>query len=80
MERPVKDRFDWHGCDAVQYNTEKLGGRATVRNSRMDADGILLNFESGMMVQEIEEDFGVDRAAIEAILAFAAHKQMKATA
>ncbi len=81
MEQGVfKDKFDWHGCDAVQYDPEKLGGRATVGNTRMDADGILVNFDSGMDVDELVYSFGVEREAVEKILAFANAKRMKATA
>jgi len=81
MEKPMfPDRFDWHGCDAVQFNPKKLGGRATVGNTRMDADGVLLNYESGLSVDEIVESFGVDREAVEKILAFAAAHHMQETA
>ena len=34
------DAFDWHGCEAVQFNPDKLSGRATVGATRMDADGV----------------------------------------
>jgi len=81
MEKPVfADKFDWHGCEVVEFDPEKLGGRAAVKDSRVFADGILVNFESGMSVEELEENFGVEREAIEAILAFAASRQMMATA
>ena len=44
MNKPIfRDLIDWHGCDAVQFDPEKLGGRATVGNTRMDADGVLIN-------------------------------------
>ena len=81
MHKPMfPDRFDWRGCEAVQFNPQKLGGRATVGNTRMDADGVLINFQSGLSVDEIVESFGVDRAAVESILAFAAAHHMKETA
>ncbi len=71
------DRYDWQGCEAVQFDPEKLGGRATVGNTRMDADGVLINFESGLTVDDIVESFGVERDAVEKILAFAAARQMQ---
>jgi len=81
MRKPIfPDKYDWHGCDAVQFDPEKLGGRATVGNTRMDADGILINYEDGMTVDEIVESFGVDREAVEKILAFAVARRLKATA
>jgi uncharacterized protein (DUF433 family) len=73
MEKPVfQDLIDWHGCEAVQFDPERLGGRATVGDSRMDADGVLVNFEGGLTVDEIVKSFGVPRDAVEKILAFAA--------
>ena len=45
MQIPIiRDLIDWHGCEAVQFDPLKLGGRATVGNTRMDADGVLINF------------------------------------
>jgi uncharacterized protein (DUF433 family) len=75
-----EDVFDWHGCSAVQFDPEKLGGRATVGATRMDADGVLLNYEDGMTAEEISEAFGSDLNAVRQIIAFAEAKQMKAIA
>jgi uncharacterized protein (DUF433 family) len=66
-----EDLFDWHGCEAVRFDPEKLGGRATVGNSRMDADGVLLNYEDGMTAEEISQAFHTDLDAIRIILKFA---------
>jgi uncharacterized protein (DUF433 family) len=74
------DKYDWHGCEAVQFNPQKLSGRATVEDTRMDADSILDNFDDGMTVEEIVESYGVSREAVEKILAFANAKGLKATA
>jgi len=46
----------------------------------MDADGILINFEGGLSVDEIVDSFGVPKDAVETILAFAAAKQKRLTA
>ncbi len=81
MEKPVfQDLIDWHGCDAVQFNPNKLSGRATVGSTRMDADGVLINYEGGLTVDEIVESFGVEKAAVEEILRFAATRRRKAVA
>jgi len=81
MDKPrFPDKYDWHGCEAIQFNPQRLGGRATVKDTRMDADGILDNFYDGLTVDEIVESYGVNREAVEKILAFAAAKGMKATA
>lgn len=74
------DKYDWHGCEAVQFNPRKLSGRATVGETRMDADGVLDNYEDGLTVEEIAGSYGVDRRAVETIIAFAVAKGLKATA
>jgi uncharacterized protein (DUF433 family) len=71
------DLIDWHGCQAVQFDPEKLGGRATVGATRMDADGILVNYESGMTPEEIGEAFNINLEAVREILAFALPRRMK---
>ena len=62
------DQFDWHGCEAVQFNPEKLSGRATVGETRMDADGVLINFDCGLTVEEIAESFQVELEAVRTII------------
>ena len=81
MDRQIiEDVFDWHGCEAVCFDPERLSGRATVGNSRMDADGVLINFEGGLTVDEIVDSFGVPKEAVEKILAFAATRRLQSTA
>jgi uncharacterized protein (DUF433 family) len=81
MRKPLfPDKYDWRGCSAVQFNPEKLSGRATVGDTRMDADGVLENYLSGMTAAEIADCFDIDQDAVEIILAFAAAKGLKATA
>ncbi len=78
MDQPIfKDLIDWHGCDAVQFNPRKLSGRATVGNSRMDADGVLINYESGMTAEQISDDFGISLEATRSILAFGVPRRSK---
>ncbi len=81
MRKPLfPDKYDWHGCDAVQFNPRKLGGRATVGATRMDADGVLENYLAGLTVDEIVDSYGVEKDAVEKILSFAAAKGLKAIA
>ena len=79
-EQKYPDRFDWHGCSAVQFDPKKLSGRATVLDSRLDADTVLLNHQSGMSAEEIVEQFDTDLQAVRTILAFAQAKQLRAIA
>ena len=76
MEKPVfEDLIDWHGCDAVRFDPERLSGRATVGNSRLDADTIILNYEDGMSVDELSDHFHADESAVRSVICFfEAHK------
>lgn len=81
MDEPLfPDKYDWHGCDAVQFDPKKLGGRANVEGRRMFADGILDNYLDGLTVDEIADSYGVRREAVETILAFAYAKGLRAIA
>jgi uncharacterized protein (DUF433 family) len=81
MEQPTGlDKYDWRGCEAVQFNPRKLGGRATVLDTRMDADGIIIHYLGGMDVDEIHDHFRVDKNATRAIVEFFEAKRMKISA
>ena len=82
MERPrVCDKWDWRGCEAVEFDPEKLSGRATVGPLRLEADTILDYFHDGCAVDEILETFGMDqqweKGAVEKILAFASARHFQ---
>lgn len=64
--------MDWTGCPLVERDPEKLGGVPIVKDTRMQADGILENYEGGLSVEEISYQFGIPQYVIEELLAFAA--------
>lgn len=71
------DKWDWHGCDAVEFDPEKLGGRATVGPARFEADNVLECIHRGMTVDDILNDYALDREPVERIVAFAAAEGFK---
>ena len=74
------DLIDWHGCDAVQFNPERLSGKATVGDTRLDADTVILNYEDGMDVDELYDHFHADKEAMRKIIAFYEARRMKISA
>ena len=66
--------IDWTLCPLVERNPLKLGGSAVVRDSRLPVDVIVENYLSGSPVEEIEENFGVPKATILAVLRYAAQR------
>ena len=74
-ECEFEDLIDWRGCDAVQFHVERLGGRATVGDSRLDAETVILNHEDGMSVDELYDHFHVDKNALRSVIRyFEAHR------
>ncbi len=82
VEAPVaqQDLIDWHGCDAVQFDPEKLSGRATVGNSRLDADSVQLNYDDGMSVDDLHDHFGGNKDLIRKVVQYIEATRMKASA
>ena len=73
MNTPMfPDKYDWHGCTAVQFDPEKLSGRANVGGTRMFADGVLENYLDGLTAHEIAESYGLAQEDVDQILSFAA--------
>ena len=75
-----EDEFDWRGCDVVQWDPEKLSGRANVEGTRMFADSVLDEFDDGWSVDEIAEDYGLRVGAVETIIDFAQARREKTAA
>ena len=74
-ERDFEDQIDWHGCDVVRFDPERLSGQATIGNSRLDADTVILNHEDGMSVDELSDHFHADKNAVRSVISFfEAHK------
>lgn len=75
-----EDEFDWRGCEVVQWDPEKLHGRANVAGTRMFADSILENYDDGMTPEEISYTYSTDLPYVIAIIRFAEFSRLKATA
>jgi uncharacterized protein (DUF433 family) len=70
--------MDWNGCDLVEVIPGKVSGRPVVKNTRIPADVVVSNFESGSPVDEIMDNYpSLSLAQIEALLAFARARQMQ---
>jgi uncharacterized protein (DUF433 family) len=54
-----------------------MGGRATVGPVRFEADNVLVLIQGGMTLDELLNDYELDREPVERILAFAAAKGFK---
>ena len=63
--------MDWSGCNVVEVVPGKVSGASILKGTRVQADSIVENYESGSPVEEISENFGVPVKTIRQVLAFA---------
>ena len=64
--------MDWTDCPLVEINPRKLSGTPVLKGTRMPADAILQNYESGSSVEEIAENFEIPDGMVRALLSYAA--------
>jgi uncharacterized protein (DUF433 family) len=67
--------MDWSGCNVVEVVPGKVSGAPILKGTRVQADSIVENYESGSPVEEISENFGIPVATIREVLAFAFRNQ-----
>jgi uncharacterized protein (DUF433 family) len=67
--------MDWSGCAWVESVEGRLSGVPVVMGTRMQADGVLENFDDGLSVEEICYHFFLDEYAVRGVLAFAGRLQ-----
>jgi uncharacterized protein (DUF433 family) len=70
--RARKTVVDWSGCNLVEVIPGKVSGVPILKGTRVQADSIVENYESGSPVSEISENFDIPETTIRELLAFAA--------
>jgi uncharacterized protein (DUF433 family) len=63
----AQERIDWSGCPLVEIKPGVQSGDPVLRGTRMPASAIVDNFDYGVSVCEIAEQFEVPADRIEAI-------------
>ena len=67
----AEENIDWSECTLVEVNPRVQSGAPVLRGTRMPVNAIVDNFDYGVSVAEIVEQFEVPQEHIEAILAYA---------
>ena len=65
------EKIDWSECPIVETKPEVQSGAPVLRGTRMPVSAIVDNFDYGVSVAEIAEQFEVPRDRIDAILTYA---------
>ena len=67
----TKEKIDWSECPLVEVKPGVQSGAPVLLGTRMPVDTIVDNFDYGVSVAEISEQFEVPEDCIRAILAYA---------
>ncbi len=65
------DKVDWSECPLVETTPGVQSGAPVLRGTRMPANAIVDNFDYGVSVSEIAEQFELPPDCIEAIVTYA---------
>jgi uncharacterized protein (DUF433 family) len=66
--------IDWSGCPLVEVDPERLGGVPVVKDTRMQADSVVENYEDGSPVEEIADNFDIPESTVRELIAYAARQ------
>jgi uncharacterized protein (DUF433 family) len=69
--RPAMPAFDWTECALVETDPTRVNGRPVLKGTRMPVEDILANYEYGVSVAEISEQFGIDPGIVRDLLSYA---------
>ena len=67
----TQDRVDWSDCPLVEAKPDVLSGALVLRGTRMPVDAIVDNFDYGVSVPEVADQFELAPEEVQAILSFA---------
>jgi uncharacterized protein (DUF433 family) len=62
---------DWSECALVEIDPQRVGGRPVLKGTRMPVEDILLNYEHGVSIAEISEQFRIAHKTIQELLNYA---------
>ena len=66
-----EEKIDWSQCPLVETNPKVLSGASVLCGTRMPVDAIIANFDYGMTVVEISQQFELPLSQVEAIVSYA---------
>jgi uncharacterized protein (DUF433 family) len=67
----TKENIDWAECPLVEVKPAVQSGAPVVRGTRLPVSAIVDNFDYGVSVEEIAEQFEVSLDCVQAVLAYA---------
>jgi uncharacterized protein (DUF433 family) len=68
---PTQVNIDWSECTLVEQKPEVQSGAPVLRGTRLPADALADNFDYGVSIAEISEQFEVAPELVQAIVTYA---------
>jgi uncharacterized protein (DUF433 family) len=68
--------MDWSGCDIVETVPGKVSGVPILKGTRVPADAVVENYESGESVEEISFNFDLQPDDVRKVLTYASARQL----
>ncbi len=69
--RPAAPKLDWSECAQVEIDPQRVSGRPVIKDTRMPVDDVIANYEYGVSVEEISEQFEIEAETIRNVLSYA---------
>jgi uncharacterized protein (DUF433 family) len=66
-----KEIIDWSDCVLIEMKQDVQSGAPVLRGTRLPASAIIANFDYGVSVDEIAEQFELPADQIQALVAYA---------
>lgn len=67
----MSTEIDWSLCPLVESVPGRVGGRPVLLGTRMPVDDILANFDYGVSIEEIAEQFELDESVVREVVSYA---------
>ena len=65
------ENIDWSECPLVEMKPGVQSGAPVVRGTRLPVSAVVANFEYGVSIEEISEQFEVPQESIQAVVIYA---------
>jgi uncharacterized protein (DUF433 family) len=62
--------LDWSQCTLVEIDPLRVSGRPVIKGTRMPVEDIIANYEYGLSVDEISEQFHISAQTITELLSY----------
>ncbi len=67
----AQETIDWSACTLIEVKPGVLSGAPVLRGTRMPVETIVENFDYGVSVEEIAEQFEIPPGHVDAIVTYA---------